>query len=371
MEKEQLQELFKKYHSGKCTEEEKALLEAWYLQFNEHEIEVTPQRIKGIGRKIFYELPGNESDFVITGLKLAAAAVTIGIMVTIGLNTFMPDKDQKNSNAVAEIVPGSDRAVLTLSNGKMIELDKISNGQITAESGHRIYKSTTGQVVYSESQSDKTDTKTALNNISTPKGGQWQVILPDGSKVWLNSSSSLDFPTSFQNQQNRTVKLHGEGYFEVAKDKKHPFIVKTDRQEVTVLGTHFNINSYDDEPSVRTTLAEGRIKILSNDGAERILLPGQEASQSQNRLTVGDADLEETLAWKNGYFRFNDEKIQSVMRKLARWYNIEVKYISDTPNDSLNGKISRSKNIEQVLKALEATKTVHFKVEGRRVTVMK
>lgn len=371
MEKEQLKELFAKYHEGTCTEEEKTLLEAWYLQFNEHELDITPQKIRSIGKRIFRELPGNESEFIKIGLRLAVAAATIGVMIMIALKSTLPDVVSQNSKTANTIVPGYNQAILTLSNGKKITLNKISKGQIAAESGHKVYKSANGQVIYSDEPVEKQNTDVGKNNITTPNGGQWQLILPDGSKVWLNSASSLDFPTSFQNQQNRIVQLRGEAYFEIAKDKNHPFVVKTDLQDVEVLGTHFNINSYGDEPSTKTTLAEGRIKVSSKNGMMKILAPGQEASISQNKLIVTNADLEETLAWKNGYFRFNDETIQSIMRKLARWYNIDVEYLSNAPNDSLNGKISRSRNIDQVLKALEATKTVHFKVEGRRVTVMK
>jgi len=371
MEKEQLKELFKKYHAGKCTEEEKALLEAWYLQYNEHDLDISPKRIKAIRDRIFRELPGNHTAFLKIGLVLAAAAVTIGIIVSITLNFSLLKGNRAALPQNLQIAPGTNSAVLTLSNGKKINLKNAVSGQLATQSGIQIVKTASGEITYKSTGStgDADDTKT--NNISTPNGGQWQVMLPDGTKVWLNSATTFTYPASFGKQKDRVVQLTGEAYFEVAKDKLHPFIVKTAQEEVAVLGTHFNINSYTDEPSVKTTLAEGRVKISGINGKIKFLIPGQQAVLKNGDLTVGEANVEEALAWKNGYFRFNDEDIQSIMRKLSRWYNIDVQYEGDISSEGLNGKISRFKNISQVLKALEATKTVHFKVEGRRVTVLK
>ncbi|WP_158534933.1 FecR family protein [Mucilaginibacter hurinus] len=366
MEKEQLKDLFKKYHDGTCTEDEKALLEAWYLHFNEQEPYLAPRKIGAIAKKVYRELPGNETAFLKIGLKLAAAAVTIGILFTAVLYMIVPDKDNSSTTSAEVILPGSDQAILTLSNGHKVDLTLTSTGHIA----NNVTKANKGQVVYTDVLGEQ-KVATGQNNLTTPKGGQWQLILPDGSKVWLNANTSLDFPASFKNQAERTVYLEGEAYFEIAKDKAHPFIVKTRQQSVTVLGTHFNINSYADEPSVKTTLAEGKIQIATSNGSKKILVPGEQAFLSGNNLTVSDADIEESLAWKNGYFRFNDEDIHSIMRKLSRWYNVEVTYTPDAPDQRLNGKISRAKNIDQVLKALEATQTVHFKVEGRRVILMK
>jgi transmembrane sensor len=371
MEKEELKKLFKKYHEGKCTEEEKALLEAWYLQFNEHDLDITPKRIKAIGNKVFRKLPGNHTAFIKIGIKLAAAAIGIGFLLIIGLPFLLSQTQQSKPSAPQEIHPGVNTAILTLSNGKKIDLSKAGNGKIVNQPGLQVFKTASGQITYKVTAEPNSKHNLQTNNISVPKGGQWQVILPDSSKVWLNSASSLDYPATFARQKERLVHLNGEAYFEVAKDKQHPFIVKTDKQTVEVLGTHFNINSYDDEQAVKTTLAEGSVRVAMIGGKTKTLAPGQQAVLWNNKLSVSDANIEEALAWKNGYFRFNDENIQSIMRKLSRWYNIDVQYDSNINNQGLNGKISRFKNISQVLKALEATKTVHFKVEGRRVTVTK
>lgn len=371
MKKEELKALFKKYHENNCTEEEKALLEAWYLEFNEHDLDISPQRVKVISQRIFRELPGNHTAFIKIGVRLAVAATIIGVMITVGLKFFLPvvpkDKVAKNQ----DIRPGSNIAVLTLGNGQQINLNTVTNGQIAKQAGIQIYKTVSGQVTYKSTANPTANDIITTNNISTPKGGQWQITLPDGSKIWLNSASSINYPSTFSNQKERIVHLSGEAYFEIAKDRLHPFIVKTEKQTVVVLGTHFNINSYADEPAVKTTLAEGRVKVSTRTGDTKFLIPGQQAILENGGLHVKEADIEEALAWKNGYFRFNDESIQGVMRKLSRWYNIDVQYDPNVSNDGLNGKISRFKNISQVLKALEATQTVHFNVEGRRVTVLK
>jgi transmembrane sensor len=371
MEKEQLKELFKKYHEGKCTEEEKALLEAWYLQFNEHDLDIPPRRIKAVGNRIFRELPGNHSLFITIGIKLAIAAIAAGLAITAVFEFALPKAKIPEITYQKDIAPGGNKATLTLSDGTKINLDKATNGQIAAQQGMRILKASSGQIIYRKAEGTITGIP-VTNNVSTPIGGLWQIALPDGTKVWLNSASSLTYPTTFRDLKKRVVQLTGEAYFEVAKDKAHPFIVKTASQSVEVLGTHFNVNSYRDEPSVKTTLAVGRVKVSNNNGQTMLLIPGQQAIlTTNNTLTVIEANVEQALAWKNGRFRFKDEDIQSIMRQLSRWYDIEVQYDPGFPKMGLNGKVSRYKNISQVLKGLEATKTVHFKVEGRRVTVMK
>lgn len=371
MEKEELKALFQKYQDGTCTEEEKALLEDWYLQYNEHEPDIPPERIVAIGKRIYRELPGNHPSFVSIGIKLAIAAIMLGLTITVVIKYVIPREKPDNMNYSNNILPGSNKAVLALADGSKIDLNNSAKGQVAAQSGVRILKTDSGQIIYQAAENKHSENASLSNTVSVPAGGQWQVALPDGTKVWLNSASSLTYPVTFQNQKTRIVRLTGEAYFEVAKDKSHPFIVKTDQQTVEVLGTHFNINAYEDEPSVKTTLAEGSVKISGNNGQTKMLVPGQQALLKEGLLTVVNVNVEQALAWKNGNFRFNDEDIGSIMRQLSRWYNIEVQYDRDVSKEGLNGKVSRSKNISQVLNALEATKTVHFKVEGRRVTVMK
>jgi ferric-dicitrate binding protein FerR (iron transport regulator) len=193
--------------------------------------------------------------------------------------------------------------------------------------------------------------------------------LPDGSKVWLNSASSLRFPAFFSGN-TREVELNGEAFFDVAKNPDMPFKVVTKDQIVEVLGTQFNINSYSDEESFKTTLIEGSVKVIYKD---RVILlnPGQQFQPSLKSSKVIEANTEEVTAWKDGYFLFKDEDIQSIMRKISRWYNVEVSYSGEIPDVGFGGNISRSKGIDEVLNVLQLTDAVHFKVEGRRITVMR
>jgi len=368
MEKEELQKLFNKYHDGTCTEEEKALLEAWYLDYNEHDLDITPRKIKAIGQRVFRELPGNHGTFLKIGAQLAIAASILCILFTIAVK-FLPRPTTPNFVKQKEIGPGSNIAVLTLSNGQKINLNKVTNGQIAQQAGIQIYKTANGQITY-KSIANANDIST-VNNISTPKGGQWKITLPDGTDVLLNSASSLRYPTSFKNQKDRIVELKGEGYFEVAKDKSHPFIVKTAQQSVEVLGTHFNINAYADEPAVKTTLAEGRVKVTAANGKVQLLSPGQQSLLKQGELSWITVNVDDELAWTKGSFHFSDQNIESIMRQLSRWYDIDVQYEPNVDYGGLHGRLSRNKNLSQVLSGLEATQSVHFKVEGRRITVMR
>ena len=297
---------------------------------------------------------------------LSAAAATFLIVGSVIY--FSKDDSLEKQAAVANLQPGKNKAVLTLANGSHITLDGAKNGDLAKQGGVQIVKTKDGQVVYTAD--NQTTSAGEENSIETPNGGQYMVILPDHSKVWLNAGSSLKYPVSFDQSKNRLVKLTGEAYFEVAKDKTHPFIVKTAQQEVEVLGTHFNINSYSDEPATLTTLLEGSVKVSTN-ATYKIIKPGEQAALSAGSFKIGTANIEETLAWKNGYFRFNDEKIESVMRKIARWYDVQVEFKGDLSTEEYNGKISRFKNIAEVLEMLGETNTVHFKIEGRRILVIK
>ncbi|AMR29936.1 hypothetical protein A0256_00155 [Mucilaginibacter sp. PAMC 26640] len=371
MKKEELQNLFKKHHEGKCTEEEKALLEAWYLEFNEHEMDISPKRIKAIEQRLFRELPGNHTSFIKIGAKLPVAAGIIGMLITVTVKFILPSEKKEKIAVTSDILPGGNNAVLTLANGHKINLNTVTNGQIALQAGIHIYKTASGQLTYKSIANAAASDAIATNNISTPRGGQWQISLPDGSNVWLNAASSLSYPVSFQNQKDRIVQLTGEAYFEIAKDRSHPFIVKTGQQSVEVLGTHFNINAYPDEPSIKTTLAEGRVKVLATNGKSQLLSPGQQSILQQDELTRAIINVDDELAWTKGSFHFSDQSIQRIMRQLSRWYDIDVQYAPNVSYDSLNGRISRYKNLSQVLNALEATRAVHFKMEGRRITVMK
>jgi len=299
-----------------------------------------------------------------TWLSSAAAAFLI-----IGSAVYFLNNDSlEKQAAAANLQPGKNKAILTLANGSHITLDDALNGNVAKQGGVQIVKTKNGQLVYTVN--DTAVSSDEQNTIETPNGGQYMVILPDHSKVWLNAGSSLKYPVSFAASKKRLVELTGEAYFEVSIDKVHPFIVKTSQQQVEVLGTHFNINSYTNEPSTSTTLLEGSVRVSA--GADfKIIKPGEQAVLTTKGLNTSIANTEEAMAWKNGYFRFNDEKIQSIMRKIARWYNVDVEFQGEISAEDYDGKISKYKSIAQVLEMLSSTNTVHFKIEGRRILVIK
>lgn len=297
--------------------------------------------------------------------RLVAAAILL-ISCSAALLFYNNYKSGSANFYANDIAPGKNKAILTLADGSKIALDDAAQGQIASQAGIKITKTATGQLVYEINPASNAVAATAYNTISTPAGGQYQVKLPDGTSVWLNAASSLKFPASFGALKERRVTLSGEGYFEVTRNKHQPFIVATDNQEVQVLGTHFNISAYDDDNNTKTTLLEGSVSINHNT----LLKPGQEAINSGNSIQVDETDTEEAVAWKNGKFRFSNENIKDLMRKLSRWYDVEIIYDGQMTNKDFSGSVSRFAHISKILDVLQSTNTVHFKVEGRRVTVM-
>jgi len=310
------------------------------------------------------------------------AAATI--LITLGLGAWFyfetsVQKDTHKSRYANDILPGGNDAVLTLADGSEISLTDAGKGELLNITGVRIVKMADGQVVYS-ADPDFAGKVAQLNTITTPRGGQYQVNLPDGTRVWLNAASSLKFPTSFTNLKERKVELSGEAYFEVAKNKAQPFKVISSAddygraQETEVLGTHFNINAYDDEVETKTTLLEGAVRIAARQNISNkydvVLSSGQQAVLTNNKIKISTADTEEAVAWKNGNFVFANEKIESIMRKISRWYNVDIVYEGKITDNNFVGTVQRFKNVSEALHILELTKTVHFRIEGRRITVM-
>lgn len=291
---------------------------------------------------------------------IAAAASIILILGTITYFVMERYPVVNQQLTVQNDIPGgTSKAYITLANGKTIQLSGSKTGIIISAS----------KLIYNDGTVISTE-HSASNMITTPRGGQYQIILGDGTTVYLNAASSLEYPATFEGA-NRTVKLTGEAYFEVAKDKNHPFVVETKGQQVQVLGTHFNINSYDDEPVTTTTLLEGSVKVGALQNKELILSPGQQSTLSATgNFTVAKVDVQEAVAWKNGDFIFNGDDLESVMRQLSRWYNVDVTYQGNISDIGFVSTISRSKSLSGVIKALETTEGVHFKIEGRRILVM-
>ncbi|KQC02048.1 FecR family protein [Pedobacter sp. Hv1] len=298
------------------------------------------------------------------------AAASIVLVAGVGFYFYKSNSQVEQQPVyVNDVNPGKNGATLTLANGQKILISEANTGNIASQSGIKISKTADGQIIYEISGANSGTLE--YNTLSTTRGEQTKVRLPDGSLVFLNAASSLKYPASFASLKERKVELSGEGYFEISKDKAHPFIVKTAKQEIEVLGTQFNVNAYADEPVIKTTLLEGSIKL--NTGSQKeILKPNEQAILRDNRLNIKEVETEEIVAWKNNEFLFRDDDFRTNMRKIARWYNVEIIYEVDAPdNFKLGGFLSRTKNLSAILKLMEKTDKVHFKISGKKVYVSK
>lgn len=305
-------------------------------------------------------------------LSAAVLLIVAGFSVYFfAIKTKMEDQPQQ-----AAILPGKNNATLTLADGKKVNLNEVGNGALLKQSGIQITKSADGQLLYKVLNDAETTAKlVSYNLVETPRGGQYQIILPDGTKVWLNAASSLKFPMSFASMEDRKVELKGEAYFEVTKDKTHPFKVINEGQEVKVLGTHFNINSYKDEGAIKTTLLEGSVVVTSdytkNGVREEVKIkPGEQAILTEKGINVVEKDVEEVMDWKNGDFIFQKESLKQIMSRVGRWYNVDVVYEKDVNTGlTFSGQMSRSKNIKEILKNLESTGEIEFEISGSKIKV--
>ena len=298
----------------------------------------------------------------------AAAAITAFVISFGGL--FFASNNKVNSDNIStltpdkDILPGNSKAVLTLANGKKILLNDGLKGLVAKEGNVSLVKDG-GELSYQSSK--QTNVSLSYNTVSTPRGGMYELVLSDGTKVWLDAASSLKYPTSFVGAE-RKVELEGEAYFEVAHNKKMPFRVVAKEMTVEVLGTHFNVNAYADEASSKTTLIEGSVKIVANNETT-LLTPGRSARIRHAGLVVEEADVEQELAWKNGYFIFNKAGIVTIMRQLSRWYDVDVSYAGTVPDNVFVGQIKREETLVGALKILELS-GIHFRIEGRKVIVL-
>ncbi len=315
----------------------------------------------------------------------AAIILLIGVGATGWYLLRTPKKDVAaiTPTTPKDIAPGGNKAILTLADGSVIDLDKAANGALATEGESKISKQSDGRLEYQRTNSPLTTHHSLFNTLKTPKGGQYQITLPDGTKVWLNAASSITYPTAFTGNERR-VTMTGEIYLEVTKDKSKPFHVQFthgngQHYDVEVLGTHFNVNAYTDEPVASTTLLEGSVKVGGNNRQSAILKPGEQAIAVAGPLTTHHSpltihhspDLEQIIAWKNGAFNFNDKKLVEVMRQLSRWYDVDVIYENNNiPDKTFYGEMGRNLNLSQCLTILEKMQ-VHFRIEaGRKLIVM-
>ena len=380
--------LYEKYMSGQCTDAEKQLLDTYRdeMQLADEVWDDEEVSEADVHARIWKKLTeSRQKAVVIKPLKqtsykwLWAAASLVAIAVLAGL-LFMPTKKDNTTGTIVKntkttILPGSNKAYLTLANGNKIVLDDAKNGQLAAGMGVKVSKAANGLVVYKFDRKPNEQGQAGIpqiNTITTPRGGQYQVVLEDGTKVQLNAASSIKFPEYFTGA-NREIELNGEAYFEVARDKAHPFIVKANGTQVQVFGTHFNINAYSDNDDITTTLLEGSVK-MSKGTASVMLLPGQQGTVNQNgsSIKVQKADVEANMAWINGFFIFHDQSIVNIMKQVSRWYDVDVEYQdAQVQENEFGGTISKYKDIKELLDNIKLTGSIHYKIEGRRVIIMK
>ncbi|WP_214071858.1 FecR family protein [Mucilaginibacter sp. dw_454] len=372
-EQRRLQELAHKMLQGKISAEEKAELNQWLARSDDSPIEVPEmagQNDDQLEALLFQKIQERiRPQKVIRPLwPRIAAAASILIFLSVGAY-YVFHKQVPPQIALIQkqdIAPGRNQATLTLANGQKIILRKGLSGQL-ARQGNTVIRVNGGSAIaYVPGQ---VDAKIEYNTLTTAKGemSPYPLILPDGSKIWLNSQSSITFPTAFSGKE-RLVKITGEAYLEVVHKADQPFRVAVKGQTIEDRGTHFNINAYDDEPVINTTLLEGSIKI-SVGTKTAVLKPGQQAStvNGSSLINVKSADVDQAVAWKNGFFQFNDADIQTVMRQLSRWYDVDVQYEGKVPSFDFSGEMERSLNASQVLKLL--SKKVHFRIEGKKIIV--
>ncbi|WP_121813061.1 FecR family protein [Mucilaginibacter kameinonensis] len=307
---------------------------------------------------------------ILTWTKLAAA-----ILLFILCGVYLLKNNEPKSAVLTAInkpkafdkKPRGNKAILTLGNGSQIVLDSARNGLLVQQGNTKIIKSANGHIVYNKTLAGTTIP--IYNTMTTPRGGKYDLELSDGTRVWLNASSSITYPIAFSGTERR-VTVTGEAYFEVAKNKNMPFKINVnDKEEVQVLGTHFNIMAYSDEPLIKTTLLEGSVRIVKNK-ITGMLKPGQQAQlNTDGKLSVtNDADINEVMAWKNGQTLFVNEDLKTIMRQVSRWYDVDVEYQGDIPARLFTGGISRESNLSVLLKVLEINK-IHFRAAGKKLIV--
>lgn len=389
--------LLQRYADKTCTNDEKAQL-MQLLQQAEHD-EAVQQLIDQmmLERAPLHALPDDTAESILQTIlqagkqpvvaidthqprlrmwRVAAAAIILLFLAVAGWLWLNPTssndtvKTEKPTTTSNEILPGGNKALLTLADGRTIVLDSTANGMIAKQGGATVFKRDDGQLDYNAETQQTAEL--LYNQLRTPRGGQYQLRLPDGTNVWLNSMSSIRYPTTFTGNERR-IELSGEAYFEVAKNTAMPFKVSVDgKAEIEVLGTHFNINSYSDEPYVNTTLLEGSVRVRGlATRSSKLIVPGEQVQLQQNgQLQVQkNVNIEQVMAWKNGVFYFDNTDLPTLLRQLSRWYAIDIVYEGTVPKRQFAGKMQRDLNLSQVLRILQTNK-VRYRVEQQKLIIM-
>ena len=387
---EKLFALLKKYKEGQTSEEEKAFIELYYdyfktgkdgyEQLSEEEKQDMEAALWGkVGKRIEEIQQAAQTALTEPAVRmpakrkllfrtLSAAAALIVLLGAVYLFSRSGKKPEQSPSLTRSLAPGGNKAVLTLGDGTKITLDSTANGLVSQQGSVRVVKTATDELSYQTTAGSANTV--SYNTMETPRGGQYRLSLPDGTKVWLNSASSIRYPNIFTGD-HRSVDITGEAYFEVANDSKRPFQVMTGNMQVQVLGTAFNLMAYPDEEEVLTTLVTGAV-VVKKDQTTQVLKPGQQAilANGSSSFRTTTPDMGSVLAWKDGYFKFDNGGIATIMRQLARWYDVEIVYEGTPPAEQFYGFLPRQENAAEILNALELTNNVHFRVEGKRIVVI-
>ncbi|GAA3918541.1 DUF4974 domain-containing protein [Chitinophaga oryziterrae] len=373
---ERINYLFHRYYEQTATDEEvrelmellkdpsqDARLSAMLEQQWEGLVAADPRFTAAEGLPVLNRVLGREDKVrFLPRLRWVAAAAVIFLG---GVTAFLWQQPAKKSQQAQVIMPGSNKAVLTLADGSSVTLD--STGKQVIRQGNTTIMQSGGQLEYTTNGNSNT---ISYNTLRTPRGGQFHLTLPDGSAVWLNAASSVTYPTAFTGA-DRTVKVTGEAYFEIAKMANKPFRVKiSETTVINVLGTNFNINAYTDEPFTNTTLLEGSIGVMTGNNQQVVLRPGQQARTTGTDVKVLDnTDIDQVIAWKNGAFNFDGTDLSSVLRQLSRWYDVDVVFEGKIPQRRFGGAIQRNLQLQQVLRILEKM-DIKFRMDGRKLIVV-
>lgn len=371
---EYYQKLAEKWLTGRITAEEKAEFSDWYNQHQDLPLNIPPHIATSdqeMHDRILLKIRNEIATAIPQRRRASAYGMVAACVALFAISFFVYFITVKPDHQALVVVnhtipPAGNKATLTLSDGSVISLDEAGTGKLVEQGGTKVVKTADGLLTYTADQASSIGRAIQFNTISTPRGGQYKVVLPDGTKVWLNAGSALVYPTAFSGTV-RKVKLSGEGYFEVARNKLMPFKVQTASQEIIVLGTHFNINAYADEPEVKTTLVEGSVRVTTPElrrggtGRSRTLKPGEQSLLTKgNQLTVRKVDVATEIAWKSGVFSFQNTDIQVVAREFSRWYNVTISFEGELPDVKLWGEMDRNVSATEALEILH-----YFKLKYR------
>lgn len=379
MDTEQISVLAKKYLDGNATEAEQEALHNWYDHVNGGDTEVVvgaqQDTLEGTGARMLRQMQEQiardkqimPARVVTMRRKWLPWAAAVCIIAAAGIFVLQqPEQPQQTTATSPAPPPAGNKAILILGNGTVVDLSASGDGTIAEQGGTNVKKQQ-ALLIYDAGSGGA---KPSINKLSVPKGSTYQLVLPDGTRVWLNAASKLQFPTAFTGAE-RLVELDGEGYFEVARNAEKPFIVTAAGLRVEVLGTHFNVRAYLEEPTINTTLLAGSVKVVTTNGKSSLLKPGDQAkvSAGENIRIIPDTDVHQAIAWKEGFFAFRNESITTILREISRWYDVDITYEKAVTRRRFTGKVSRSYSLSETLSILEAS-DLHFRQEQNRIIVL-